>query len=78
MINFLLSFLLLFSINPNDKSFEGCIKIVQESCYETSFYTYFVKNEDVRIDKFDDNNKHTQSIILNLNNKQVHVLSPIK
>lgn len=79
MINFLLSFLLvLFSINSDVEPFEGSIKIVQKTYYETSYFTYFVSHEKVRIDKFDDNHILTQSIIVNLKDKQVHVLSPSK
>lgn len=79
MVNFLLSFLLvLFSINSDVESFEGSIKMVQESCYETSYFTYFVNGENVRIDKFDDNHTPIQSIIVNLKDKQVHILSPNK
>jgi hypothetical protein len=79
MINFLLSFLLvLFSVNSDVESFEGSIQMVQKSCYETSYFTYFVNHENVRIDKFDVNHIHTQSIIVNLKNKQVHVLNPHK
>jgi hypothetical protein len=79
MTNLIISFLLLlFSINTDIKSFEGSIKMIQESCYETSYFTYFVNNENVRIDKFDDNHVLTQSIIINLKDKQVHILSPSK
>ncbi|NOQ25951.1 MAG: DUF4412 domain-containing protein [Bacteroidales bacterium] len=79
MVNFLLSFLLvLFSINSDAESFEGSIKMVQKTCYETSYFTYFVNHENVRIDKFDVNHIPTQSIIINLKDKQVHVLNPHK
>lgn len=77
MLNFLLSFLLvIFSINSDVESFEGSIKMVQKTCYETSYFTYFVNDENVRIDKFDDKHIPTQSIIVNLKDKQVHVLNP--
>ena len=79
MVSFLLSFLLvLFSINSDVETFEGSIKMVQKSFYETSYFTYFVNRENVRIDKFDDNHIPTQSIIVNLKDKQVHVLNPHK
>lgn len=79
MINFLLSFfLLLLPTNSDIEPFEGSIKIVQKSCYETSYFTYFVKSENVRIDKFDDNQTLTQSLIINLKEKQIHILSPDK
>jgi hypothetical protein len=79
MTNFLLSFLLVFSsLNSDNESFEGSIEMIQKTCYETSFLTYFVNQENVRIDKFDDNHNPTQSIIVNLKDKQVHVLNPNK
>ena len=54
MVNFLLSFLLLLSsTNTNVESFEGSIEMIQESYYDISYFTYFVKKENVRIDKFD-------------------------
>jgi hypothetical protein len=68
----------LFSINSDVESFEGSIKMVQKTCYETSYFTYFVNRENVRIDKFNDNHILMQSIIVNLNNKQIHVLNPSK
>lgn len=79
MVNFLLSFLLvIFSVNSGIESFEGTIKMVQKTCYETSYFTYFVNRENVRIDKFDVNHIPTQSIIVNLKDKQVHILNPCK
>ncbi|PLX23082.1 MAG: hypothetical protein C0597_01425 [Marinilabiliales bacterium] len=79
MVNFLLSFVILFaSTNSNIDGFEGKIELVQESCYETSYFTYFVKKEKVRIDKFDSNHNLNQSMLINLESKQVVVLSPSK
>jgi len=79
MVNFLLSFLLLItSTNSGVDAFEGKIELIQESYYETSYFTYFVKNEKVRIDKFDSNQNLNQSMLINLESKQVIVLSPSK
>lgn len=79
MINFLLSFLLLITFN-NEKieSFEGSIEMVHETRYETSYFTYYVKNNTVRINRFDSAHVLTQSLIVNLEKKQVYALSPEK
>lgn len=79
MLNFLLSFLLtLTSLNANTIAFEGKIEVVHESLYNTSYFTYFVKNNNVRIDKFDNNHIIEQSLLINLENRQVYILSPTK
>jgi hypothetical protein len=79
MLNFLLSFLLtLNSLSVNTVAFEGKIEVVHESLYNTSYFTYFVKNNNVRIDKFDSNHSIEQSLLINLENRQVYILSPTK
>ncbi len=79
MINFLLSFLLLLSsTNTNVESFEGSIEMIQESYYDISYFTYFVKKENVRIDKFDNKHILTQSLLINLEKEQIYILNPSK
>ncbi|MCD4832909.1 MAG: DUF4412 domain-containing protein [Bacteroidales bacterium] len=79
MVNFLLSFLLLLSsTNTNVESFEGSIEMIQESYYDISYFTYFVKKENVRIDKFDNNHTLTQSLLINLEKEQIYILNPSK
>ncbi|MCB2197706.1 MAG: DUF4412 domain-containing protein [Bacteroidetes bacterium] len=79
MLNFLLSFLLIVnSLNASTEAFEGKIEVVHESLYNTSYFTYFIKNNNVRIDKFDSNHTIEQSLLINLENKQVYILSPSK
>ncbi len=79
MINFLLSFLLLLSsTNANVESFEGSIEMIQESYYDISYFTYFVKKENVRIDKFDNKHTLTQSLLINLEKEQIYILNPSK
>ncbi len=79
MVNFLLSFVILFSgmFNSPD-AFEGSIEVVCSSFYDTSYFTYYVKNENVRIDKFDENNSLIQSMIINLEMDEIFILSPQK
>jgi Domain of unknown function (DUF4412) len=79
MINFLLSFVILFSgIFNSPDAFEGSIELVCSSFYNTSYFTYYVKNEHVRIDKFDENNSLTQSMIIDLEMDEIFILSPEK
>ncbi len=79
MINFLLSYILLFvSANADIDAFQGSIEMIQKSQYETSYFTYFVKNDNVRIDKFDNNHTLKQSLYINLSSEQIYVLCPIK
>ncbi len=79
MVNFLLSFLLLLSsTNTNVESFEGSIEMIQESYYDISYFTYFVKKENVRIDKFDNKHILTQSLLINLEKEQIYILNPSK
>lgn len=80
MLNFLLSFMLFLSsvATNNVESFEGRIEMVQKSYYDISFFTYFVKKENVRIDKFDSNHKLIQSLLINLEKKQIYLLDPSK
>lgn len=79
MVNLILSFLLLlFPIKNDVKSFEGSIDLIQKSYYDTSYFTYFVKNDHVRIDKFDNNHILIQSLLINLKSQDVYILSPSK
>jgi len=79
MVSFLISFILLLSSTNSDiESFQGSIEMIQKSHYETSYFTYFVKNENVRIDKFDGNHTLIQSFYINLNEEQIYILCPLK
>lgn len=79
MISLFLSFILLFaSPNTDVESFQGSIEMVLESHYETSYFTYFVKNENVRIDKFDCDHNLIQSLYVNLEKEKLYILSPDK
>ena len=79
MLNFLLSFIILFSgmFNSPD-AFEGSIEVICSSLYDTSYFTYYVKNQNVRINKFNDNNILVQSMIIDLDKDEIFVLSPEK
>ena len=77
MINLVISFLLLLSPEINNHTaFEGSIKLIHESYYETSYYTYFVKDNNIRIDKFDCDHFLIQSLLINIKDEQIYILSP--
>ena len=77
MINFLLSFFVLaISFNSNVEEFEGSIQLVHESYYDTYYFSYFVKKDKVRIDKFDSNEILLRSLLINLESKEVFALCP--
>lgn len=79
MINFLFGFLLLIVSPVADSSFfEGTIKMVEESYYDTTYYTYVIKDNQIRVDKFDHNHKIIQSLLVHLEKKEIIVLSPTK
>ena len=77
MLNFIISFILIFTTGKTDvKSFEGSIELMQKSFYDTSFFTYTVKDENVRVDKFDGNHFLLQSLLINLDKQEIYILSP--
>jgi len=79
MVGIVISFmLLLFPATANFESFEGRIDVVQKTHYETSYFSYFVKDNDVRIDKFDKDRKIIQSLIIRIDKQEIFILSPTK
>ncbi|MBI9054656.1 MAG: DUF4412 domain-containing protein [Bacteroidales bacterium] len=79
MVNLVISFiLLLFPPFNNLGTFEGRIELVQETHYEKSYFTYFIKNDNVRIDEFDSDHLLIQSLIIKINDEQVYILCPSK
>ncbi|OFX86003.1 MAG: hypothetical protein A2W99_16645 [Bacteroidetes bacterium GWF2_33_16] len=77
MLNYILS-ILLFTASPTlqNNSFEGSIDLIYISQYDTTYFSYFVKHDNVRVDKFDKNHKHTESILLDLQKDIIYVISP--
>ena len=79
MVSFLLSFLIVFNTSvKSNESFEGKIDLIYQSLYDTSYITYFIKQENIRIDRYDKNHLIEQSMIINLNKEEVFILSPDK
>ena len=79
MANFVISFLLLlYPVSSKTESFEGVINLVQESYYDTTYFTYYVKDENVRIDKFDNDHQIIQSLLIYIPKQEIYILSPSK
>lgn len=77
MLNFIFSILLFTSSTGfQNEPFEGSIDLIYISQYDTSYFSYFVKQNNIRVDKFDKNHKHIESVIMNLNNDNIYVVSP--
>lgn len=60
------------------QKFEGKIFMAYRTIYDTTFYTYNVKDEFVRIDEFDKNKKMTKALIVNLKDKSIIAINPSK
>ncbi|HKL08627.1 MAG TPA: DUF4412 domain-containing protein [Bacteroidales bacterium] len=80
MINFLLGLILFVAAPEKEDScfFEGRIDLVEKSYYDTTYYTYLIKDKKLRVNKFDHHYKLLQSILVNIENEQVVILSPSK
>lgn len=72
----LLIFLLLPSVSlPNVANFEGKIKLVKESIYDTLVLNLLVKGDWIRMDEFNSNGELNQSFLINLKNEKIYALS---
>jgi hypothetical protein len=76
-----LNFLILLSLLPLTlfaKGFEGSITLVKETCFDTTFFTYYVSDGKIRIEEFN-SKKNLQSVfIVNTNNEDVFIINPEK
>jgi len=65
--------------NGRDKKFEGKIKFVQETLEDTLYYTYFIKDDMVRLDVLDnckDCNATDNFMLFNLENNSIIAVKP--
>lgn len=77
MLAYLLSFVLLINSPAfQENSFEGSIDLMYISQYDTTYVTIFVKQNSVRVDKFDKNHKHLETVLLNLEKEIIYMVSP--
>ena len=75
MLNYILS-ILLFTASPTlqNNSFEGSIDLIYISQYDTTYFSYFVKHDNVRVDKFDKNHKKILFMLLVHHGNYIHRL----
>lgn len=59
-----------------DTAFEGSIDFINISQYDSTYFSLFIKKENIRVDKFDKNHKLTESVILMLKEDIIYVISP--
>lgn len=77
MLNFIFSILFFaYGAGMQTEPFEGSIDLIYISQYDTTYVTYFVKQSQVRVDKFDKNRKHIETVLLNLDKDLIFVVSP--
>lgn len=58
--------------------FEGRIDVIKETVYDTSYYTYTIKGDLVRVDQFNQNKKLVNSLLVNMESKSVIALNPYR
>jgi hypothetical protein len=73
---FILSFI---NLNPEKTfTFEGTIQIENINYYDTIYYIYYIKNENVRIEKYDKEGEELSVYIANLEKNTVYALNTKK
>ncbi len=75
---FFLVALVLLPFFSKAGGFEGSILLVKESCYDTAFYTYYVSDGKIRIEKFNSKKLLQNVYIINTSNEEVYVVDPAK
>jgi hypothetical protein len=71
-------FLFVIPFTANAKGFEGSILLVRESFYDTSYYTYYVSDDNIRIDEFDANKNLLSIYLVNTKSSEVYIVNPAK
>ena len=74
---YLLVILLVFSNFSNEKvPFEGKLKVVKVTPYDTASYQLYVKDKNLRIDTYCSEGLLAEQMIINLNDKKVILIEP--
>jgi hypothetical protein len=68
--------LLMSIVGTRAQAFEGKITFVRETEYETSYFTYFVKDHKIRIDEMDKSKKLVRYMIINTQDNQAFIINP--
>ncbi|MGC8803030.1 MAG: DUF4412 domain-containing protein [Bacteroidales bacterium] len=69
--------LLFFSVSQSwANSFEGSITWVKQSLYDTTFYTYYISGDRIRIDEKDSRNEVRRVYLVNIAKEDVYIIDP--
>lgn len=58
--------------------FEGSILLVKESCYDTAFFTFYVSDGKIRVEKYNSRKLLQNIYIINTLNEEVYAIDPVK
>lgn len=77
MKKFLISFIgVCFILTSYSQKFEGKVDIVKKTSSDTLFYSYSIKNENIRIDEYDKYKRLQKYYIINTKNNTITALNP--
>ncbi|NOZ47927.1 MAG: DUF4412 domain-containing protein [Chlorobi bacterium] len=65
-------------LNSFSQAFEGRINFVKKSLTDTVYYSYLVKNDMMRVDELNNNKNVVQSLLINLKEKTMTAISPVR
>ncbi|MBK8805399.1 MAG: DUF4412 domain-containing protein [Bacteroidales bacterium] len=67
-----------FCYTSYGQDFEGTINMIKKTISDTSYITYNVKGEYIRIDEFDKYKRLQRYFLINTNDKSVFAINPLK
>ena len=79
MLRFKLFLLFIITYSSlSSQSFEGKIYFLKASLTDTSHYTYLVKGSKMRVDEMDKSGSTLQSLLIDLEKKEMTAMSPVR
>ncbi len=75
---FLWGFLYMSFLSLNANNFEGSITWLKQSLYDTTYYTYYVSQNRIRIEEKDVHFSVRKIYIINIEKEDVFIIDPIK
>ena len=79
MLRFKLFLLFIITCNSlSSQSFEGKIYFLKSSLTDTSHYTYLIKGSKMRVDEMNENGIVLQSLLIDLEEKEMTAISPVR
>ncbi|HEY9123240.1 MAG TPA: DUF4412 domain-containing protein, partial [Bacteroidales bacterium] len=68
----------IFPKGVQASGFEGKITMVKQSYYDTTYFTYYVSNDRIRIEEYNKSKELQQVYLVNINKEEVFVINPQK